>query len=651
MRGLACALALTAVAFALLLASPMASAGTLVPGTDVQVVALDPTAKTVHFGETASFGWGVFNGDPRAYDLQISVNTSDANFTVQVQPATFTVGRGELREVYVNVTAPADGDTRSATVWVRFETLNPVASFLVLNATVTAREPPATLGTLTAFLVVGAIIAIGFAATYVFERTRIPDILILIVLGLLLGPVALTYLGIQFVPPGALEVATPYFTAMALMFILFDGGINLRLGPVVRKLGLVALHTGLTFTLTLFGVAAVTILVLGYPLYVGLLLGAILGGTSSAVVIGIVRVLRVSEETKIVLILESVLTDVLCVVTVLAVIEFLRGGEGASPLIVVTGLGRAFLVSLAFGVLLGMGWLVLLRRLQGKPFAYMLTIAALFGLYAFTELMGGSGAMAAFVFGLVLGNHAIIGRRLRLKTHFVVDDAIRRFHGELSFVIRTFFFVFLGIVFTLNVSGGWFVSTQLPVLSMWNGTFLLFIVGVVLIFLTIVAVRVLAARVVVALRPKPLPERKVLWSLMGRGLAAAVLASLAFSIPAFAAPATPGDEYYRTLIAPYQTQFLNIAFFIILLTVGATTVGVFASERALGKVPRPTAVKSGGSGAELLLESELDEFLSEPAGDTGPAASGDSITLPNPEEIREGVARAGHRRSGRPRGP
>ena len=126
---------------------------------------------------------------------------------------------------------------------------------------------------------------------------------------------------------------------------------------------------------------------------------------------------------------------------------------------------------------------------------------------------------------------------------------------------------------------------------------------------------------------------------------------LAFPFPAPPPPATPGDEYYRTLIAPYQTQFLNIAFFIILLTVGATTVGVFASERALGKVPRPTAVKPGGSGAELLLESELDEFLSEPAGDTGPAASGDSITLPNPEEIREGVARAGHRRSGRPRGP
>ncbi len=632
MRGLPCALALAAVALVLLL-SPATSAGTLVPNTNVQVVALGPAAKTVPFGDTANFSWGVFNGGPQRYDLTVTANASDPDFAVQVQPAAFTVDRDQLREVYVNVTTPENGESRLATVTVRFVTLSPVASFVELNVTITAREVPQPVGALAAFLTVGAIIAIGFAAAWAFEKTRVPDILILIFLGLLLGPIALTYFGISFVPPGVLETATPYFTALALMFILFDGGLNLRLGQVVRRLGLVGFHTGLTFVLTIFAIAFVTVVVLGYDLYVGVLLGAILGGTSGAVVIGIVRVLRVSEETKVVLTLESVITDVLCVVTVLAMIELLRGGPGASPWIVLVGLGRAFLISLALGSLIGLGWLALLHRLEGKPFSYMLTIAVLFGAYALTELVGGSGAMGAFVFGLVLGNHASIGRRLKIQTGFVVDERIKQFHSELSFVIRTFFFVFLGLVFTLNISGQWRVSTSVPLLSTLNGTFALFFLGVLLIFLVIVGVRVLTARIVVAIHPKPPAERRVLWSLMGRGLAAAVLASLAFSIPAFESPATPGDTYYRGLMAPYQAQFLNIAFFIILLTVGLTTVGVFASERALGKVARPMrAAGVDGPGFEALLEQEMDAFIAEPEeGEEAEEAAKPAAPTPPPE--------------------
>lgn len=615
MRGLPCVLALAAGAIALLVfLAPPAGAGTPIPNTNVQVVALGPVAKSVPFDAATNFTWGVFNGGPATYSMAVAASANDPGFSVEVFPANFTIARDQLREVLLNVTATADGDSRTATVTVRFETLTPVASFVELNVTLTARETPQPVGALAAFLTVAAIIAIGFAASWVFEKTRVPDILILIFLGLLLGPIALTYFGISFVPPGVLEVATPYFTALALMFILFDGGLNLRLGQVVKKLGLVALHTGLTFVLTIFAIAFVTMTVLGYDLYVGILLGAILGGTSGAVVIGIVRVLRVSEETKIVLTLESVLTDVLCVVTVLAMIELLRGGPGASPWIVVLGLGKAFLIALAVGLTFGFGWLALLRRLEDKPFSYMLTVAVLLGLYALTEFVGGSGAMGSFVFGLILGNHASIGRRLKLETGFVVDERIKQFHSELSFVIRTFFFVFLGLVFTLNISGRWEVSTNLPLLSALDGTFVLFLVGVLLVFLVIVGIRVLTARLVAAIHPKPPAERRVLWSLMGRGLAAAVLASLAFSIPAFTSPATPGDAYYQSLMAPYEAQFLNLAFFIILLTVGATTVGVFASERVLGKVARPAAAAGvDGPGFEALLRDEVDEFIAEPA--------------------------------------
>ena len=478
------------------------------------------------------------------------------------------------------------------------------------NATANAS---ASVSVLTAFLAIGGIIAIGFAAGLIFDRTRVPDLLILIFLGVLLGPVSTFFFGISFVPAAVLQYLTPYFTAVALMIILFDGGLNLRLPEIAKYLGLTGLHTALAFVATVFAVGFVTVVALGYPLVVGLLLGAILGGTSSAVVIGVVRPLRASEETKIILTLESVLTDVLCVVTTLALIQLLRGGPGASVLPVFTTLGQSFLVAILVGSIFGFGWFLLLTRLEGKPFSYMLTIALLFVVYATGELAGGSGAMASFTFGLILGNHQILERRMSLKQRFVVDERIRQFHGEIAFVIRTFFFVFLGVVFSLQFTGSWAVATQIPIVDTLNGTFWLFLLGILLVFLAIIAVRVLVARVTTRIHRKSPAERRLVWSVMGRGLAAAVLASLPFTIPAFVSPSSPGDLYYAATLAPYETQFLNAAFFVILLTVVATTLGVVSSERALGQVPIPARPPSySATVLELFQDLDIDDLeLSE----------------------------------------
>ena len=466
-----------------------------------------------------------------------------------------------------------------------------------------------TVGVLTAFLAVGGIIAIGFVAGLIFEKVRVPDLLILIFLGLLLGPVSTAFFGISFVPQAVLEYATPFFTALALMVILFDGGLNLRLTEIAKYLGLAGLQTGLAFVATVFLISFITVAFLGYPWTVGLLLGAILGGTSSAVVIGVVRPLRASDETKIVLTLESVLTDVLCVVTALALIQLLQGGPGASVLSVFTSLGRSFLVAIGVGAAFGLGWFLLLGRLEDKPFAYMLTIAILFVVYATGELAGGSGAMAAFTFGLVLGNHQILERRLNLRHRAVVDQRIRQFHGEIAFVIRAFFFVFLGVLFSFQFTGSWDVITQIPLVDRLNGTFWLFLLAILLVFLGIIGVRMLVAKVTGRVHEKPPAEERLLWSVMGRGLAAAVLASLPFTIPSFLTPISAGDLYYASVMAPYQAQFLDAAFFVILLTVIATTVGVVSSERALGKVagrPRPTYYDS--TVLELFKDLDLDDL-------------------------------------------
>ncbi len=600
-------LALVAFAAALfLLSAPGAEAASPIPGTPVTVIDLGPSSQIVSLGAVANFSWGIYNGGPQTYTLIVSANATDPSFVPALSSGTFVMRRDDFVEVNLTVTTPS-GEARTTMIHVWFNTTGPVVAALERNVTVSTRAMPASVDVLTAFAAIGAIIAIGFAAVLIFERTRIPDLLILIVLGLLLGPVALTYFGISFVSPGVLEVAAPYFTALALMMILFDGGLNLRLAQVTKYLGMIGIQTGTAFVLTVFGITFVTMTILGYPLLVGLLVGAILGGTSSEVVIGIARALRVSEETKVILTLEAVLTDILTVVTVLALIELIRGGPGASAGIVFASLGMAFLVSTVLGLAFGVGWLALLSRFGGKPFAYMLTIAALFVLYAVSVSAGGNGAMASFVFGLVLGNHRDFERFLRRRITPGIDERIKQFHSELSFVVRTFFFVFLGIVFTFQFSGGLVVSSGLPSLSPYNGTFTLFLIGIVLIFVAIVLVRFMTSLLTAAIHPKSPAERRVLWSLMGRGLTPAVLASLPFTIPAFTQPVSAGDWYYATLLAPYHAQFLNIVFFIILLTVAATTIGVASSER-LGLVTRPSRVTDPWVQG-FLRHADLDELL------------------------------------------
>lgn len=81
-----------------------------------------------------------------------------------------------------------------------------------------------------AFLLVGVIIGIGFVGSLFFERTRIPDLLSLVVIGILMGPV------FGLVDASQLDTMAPYVGALALMIILFEGGLNLDFEKIVTQL-------------------------------------------------------------------------------------------------------------------------------------------------------------------------------------------------------------------------------------------------------------------------------------------------------------------------------------------------------------------------------------------------------------------------------
>ena len=390
-----------------------------------------------------------------------------------------------------------------------------------------------------AFLVAGIIIILGFLGEEFFKRTSIPDSIFLLLFGVLLGPIFGLFAKDQ------LLAITPYFASLALIIILFDGGLNMDIREALRNSPRALVLAIVGWTLNVIVTALICKYLLGWRLLNGLLLGSIIGGGSSIIVIALIRKLKVTEKIETVLSVESILTDVLCTVGAFTAINILappvvEGAEAAAGTVdlgsALGSVGAAFGVGILVGLGFGVAWLVLLERIKGKPNAYMLTLAMLFLTFVVATNLGGNGALSALFFGLIIGNSRHIARQIKFRTTISIDDSVRGFHSQISFLIRSFFFVFTGLLFS---------SPSLT--SVFLG------VGLSAIFLGIRVVVVKIAAV-----KSELKKYETLMTVMfPRGLAAAVLASI---------PLTSG--------VPGSEIFPEIAFIVILTTIITCTVGV-----------------------------------------------------------------------------
>ncbi|HLF07574.1 MAG TPA: cation:proton antiporter, partial [Thermoplasmata archaeon] len=296
----------------------------------------------------------------------------------------------------------------------------------------------------TLFLLAGASLAVGFLGSVLHRRTGIPDILILMFLGIVLGPMLGLFDKVAF------QAATPYFAPLALVMILFDGGLNLSARSVARGFGVSIAHTGLTFLSGMFVFFLFLNQVLHHSLFDSLAFGAALGGTSGVVVLGLVQRVSASEKARTVMALESVITDVLCVVVALTLLGISTGVTPGDPLPALTQIGLQFGIALLTGLAAGLAWMGALHHLHGVKYAFVLTLAVLLMLYAVTEMLGGSGAVAALIFGLVIGNSETFAGLVRIRAEVKFDESLKHFQSEVSFIVRTFFFVYLGVVFSLS---------------------------------------------------------------------------------------------------------------------------------------------------------------------------------------------------------
>ena len=297
----------------------------------------------------------------------------------------------------------------------------------------------------TLFLVsVAGIFLLGAFGEIVFQRTNIPDVIWLILAGILLGPL------LGLVQRDMLNRIAPYFAAVTLVVVLFEGGSALKLRELSRAAPRSTLLALLTFGLAVGAVTLVSMLARwsGFlpPEWTwahGLMLGAILGGSSSIIIMPAMAQARVDAKLGNLVSLESALTDALCVVGTSALVDVMLQGNIQGPSPAVT-LARSFGIGLVIGLVAGVFWLLMLRVLHSNEHAYPVTLAALLILYVVIDHLGGSAAFGILTFAVILGNSSSLSTKLGLSGPMELDTSVRGFHRQMAFIIKSFFFVFIG---------------------------------------------------------------------------------------------------------------------------------------------------------------------------------------------------------------
>lgn len=296
------------------------------------------------------------------------------------------------------------------------------------------------------------IILIGFSANHFFNKTGFPDMLILIFIGAIFGPIFGVF------DPSSVKTFAPYIAALALSYIIFDGGMGLNIKQVLYNSPKAVLLAILGFVFSLLGVAAFMVYVFDMSWLYGLLFGAIFGGSSSVIVVSLASKIKISENGSTILILESAITDIFSIVIAIAIIDILITGN-ANVASIGIGIVGKFLIGLGIGIALGFAWLFALKKVSSLPFTYMLTLGIVLLGYAVTESLGGSGVLCVLLFGLILGNERDLLKFLRQNIDVNLDEGkillsvtkgLKRFEAEVAFLISTFFFVFLGIIASIS---------------------------------------------------------------------------------------------------------------------------------------------------------------------------------------------------------
>ena len=295
------------------------------------------------------------------------------------------------------------------------------------------------------FALLGGLITLAFVANQLFKRTRVPDVIVLMVTGLIMGPLLGLVSGREF------QSIAHALGTLAVILILFEGGLELELQAMLRHFPGSLLLSFLAYVFSLIVIAVVLRWSMNIPMTPALIAGAVLGCTSSSITLPVLQQIEASTPARVTMILDASLSDTFAILTVGILLDL----DPTHGLIATRFVGQLLFVafiSFLLAIVVALGWTYLLPKVSDRRFWNPLTLAVVLLLYATAEHIGVSGLITVFFFGIFLANI----RRTELNVvrdslglEFTTEEhhtQVLTFHAELSFLVRTFFFVLLGAV-------------------------------------------------------------------------------------------------------------------------------------------------------------------------------------------------------------
>jgi len=287
-------------------------------------------------------------------------------------------------------------------------------------------------------LIFGAILLSGTLSSFVAQKIRVPDVVVFLLVGMLLGPQVAGWVDIR-----AGSAANQLILIFGACYILFDGGASLRFKVLQEVwITIVAISTvGVVISGLITGLAAHAIL--GVPWMVALLLGATLASTDPATLVPIFRQIKIKDRVAQTVLSESAFNDAMGAILTFAVLAVALGKGAFSVQSALLDLLQQALIGIAAGGILGYLAALLIaheRYAFLAEYAPVVTLMAVIGAYLGADGLHASGFMAVFVFGIMLGNKETFGFKVEANEAEKFDDFVM----TTSFIMRMFIFILLG---------------------------------------------------------------------------------------------------------------------------------------------------------------------------------------------------------------
>lgn len=305
------------------------------------------------------------------------------------------------------------------------------------------------------------------------QKLHLPDVVLFIVAGIILGPHVLNLINADKFPVG-----NQFILTFGAAYILYDGGREVELKILNKvKYTVISLATiGVFISTILTGYFASKIL--NIDIIYGLLLGSVIASTDPSVLVPLFKHMSISNKLKQTIISESAFNDAAGAIITFSILTIIQGGNFSlqSSLIklLVTSIGGI----VVGGIVGGLTSILITDNKYGflNEYPSQMAIVGVGAAYIVGEKLGVSGFMASFIVGMVCGNKRMV--KLSIEEENYITHL--RFKEVLTVILRMMIFILLGTQVQFNVLAQYWKPALAIVL------FLIFIARPISAFLAII---------------------------------------------------------------------------------------------------------------------------------------------------------------------